>query len=234
MNSELEHALVQFDVPLGSEHCGDLMLLRAIKARLFCMYQEPDSPFYSLGLQLKEWLRSTEGLQRIRQGIKDTYSHLRGHCGRLLIAMKEPEADSIAMQLLSDPEWDVRAIICEALRQTPLPSCEDRLIELAKEDPSFEVRGQAALALARYSPVKVIPVLLQMMESDHETDSDPDVQTAPPSAAAATALDKLLDTSWVSTRLPGGFATFPPGPVDLESLREQAKLELDRLRRRVE
>lgn len=234
MNSELEHALLQFDVATRSDNCGDLTLLRAIKARMFCMFQQPNSPFYPLGVQLKDWLRSAEGLDRLRQGIKDPNSDLRGHCGRLLVLMKQPDADSLALQMLGDPAWDVRAIMCEALRQTPLPICEDRLIELAKHDPSFDVRGQAALTLARYSPVKVIPVLLKMMESDHAIDSDPDVQTGPPSSAAATALDALLDTNWVTTRLPGGFATFPPGPVDLESLKEQAKLELERFRRRDE
>ncbi|WP_254511247.1 HEAT repeat domain-containing protein [Anatilimnocola floriformis] len=133
--------------------------------------------------------------------------------------------------MLSDPAWEVRELICETLHSSPLANCEDRLLELAQRDDSFVVRGRAAKALARCSRVRAIPVLLAMMESDHEVDSDPDVLIPPPSSVAASALDELLHTNWVETRLPGGTATFPPGIIDLDRLKEQAILELDRLRR---
>jgi hypothetical protein len=73
----------------------------------------------------------------------------------------------------------------------------------------------------------VIPVLLRILEEDHE--HDPEFQVNPPSVCAASALDELMDTNWVETRFPDGTATFAPGPRDLDALKEQARLSLARL-----
>ena len=52
------------------------------------------------------------------------------------------------------------------------PACEAKLVELATNDPVWMVRSSATQALARYTPRVVIPVLLRILDEDHEHDPE--------------------------------------------------------------
>lgn len=205
----------------------DPELYLAMKAYAYCVWWEPGTEWHALGVRLKQWLSEPATIRRLLQGKTDPYGDMRGLCGETILRLSLPERTEVALRLLSDPEWGVRDTLCEALHARPAPACEAKLAELATDDPVWIVRSSATQALAKYTPRVVIPVLLRILEEDHE--HDPEFQVNPPSVCAASALDELMDTNWVETRFPDGTATFPPGPRDLEALKEQAQLYLARL-----
>ncbi len=224
LQGEIERLNLDPDIePFG---CRDPLLLRAIKARMFCAYTDPGTHFHDLGVQIKEWLDSQDCANRLYKGLSDPYPELRGLCGLVIITKRMQGFESIALRLLDDDSECVRGEICKALYGVTIVQCDQVLLRMAKNDPSYVVRGLACLALTQLAPEAAIPVLVDIMDND--TESEPGSLVPPPSELAAQALDEILGTSWVETRLENGASTFPPGPRDTERLKEQAILELKR------
>jgi hypothetical protein len=93
------------------------------------------------------------------------------------------------------------------------------LVIRLRSDPEPGVRTQAAYALGGIGSPSVIPLLLEVMEQDHEADS----QGHTPSSVAATALDEIVGTNHTRIKVTETLRTLAPWPPDLEALKSAAQ-----------
>ena len=128
--------------------------------------------------------------------------------------------------MLEDPDDDVRGSIARILGQLKDDRYVERLVRLARKDASPLVRGCAASGLGGQDPVSSIPVLLELLDNDHE----PEETGHTPSSHAATALDEMMETEWTQKRHPDGLRSLNPDGIDTASLKEQAIVYLDHCR----
>jgi HEAT repeat protein len=147
---------------------------------------------------------------------------LRFYCGQLLIWARLNGAAPFTLALLGDPEEEVRGGIAEILSQLKDERYLEPLIKLARTDPSTYVRGRAATGLGGQDPVTAIPVLLEVLDNDHER--DPAGPTA--SEWAAKALDEMMQTEFTQERLEGGDRALK-WPRDLDGLKKHALAYLE-------
>ncbi|MEZ6047027.1 MAG: hypothetical protein R3C11_15885 [Planctomycetaceae bacterium] len=98
------------------------------------------------------------------------------------------------------------------LRMIPSPVCAPLLPSAAKGDP-----------------IKVIPILLHIHETDKEYEEELEFDAV--SEYAAFALDEILKTNWINVDLGNGLFMMRPGGRDYISLVQHAKSYLERLKR---
>ncbi|MEZ6044192.1 MAG: HEAT repeat domain-containing protein [Planctomycetaceae bacterium] len=179
--------------------------------------------------RLSDVLKTPELKKRIIAGVEDSSPHLRALCGRTVLDNKLGDYEKVALRLLGDEEAFVRRHMCETLHLKPPPAALVELEHLAQNDPFPSVRALATRALAKGDPIKVIPILLHIHETDKEYEEDLMIDT--PSSHAASALDELMKTNWIFVRNDRGFSTLRPGGSDYARLVEHAKSYLERLKR---
>lgn len=143
---------------------------------------------------------------------------MRQYAGELLIWVHRENAAPFILKLFDDTCEFVRGETARILSQLRCDSCVTRLIELATTDPSPFVRGCAASGLGGQIPLQAIPVLIDILDNDHEACDTGHT----PSSCAATALDEMMETEWTQKRHEGGVRSLNPDGTDLPALREQA------------
>lgn len=178
--------------------------------------------------RLSEMLHATYMSQRIKSGASDVSPQMRGLCSRFILANQIDGYEDIAFFLLNDKSEFVRQHICETLYHYPIPSTVPQLIQIAQNDASPNVRAKASYALAKGEPIKVIPILLSIYESDKDVAENSVIDS--PSSHAAGALDELMKTNWMSVRNDKGIASLRPGGSDGARLKEHAERYLSRLK----
>jgi HEAT repeat protein len=167
-------------------------------------------------------ITSTSIIARAEKALDDPYERLRQYSGQLLIWVRRQDAVHAILKLLQDQSDFVRGSTAEVLAQMRCDACLPRIIELATSDSSAYVRGCASAALGGQNPVVAIPVLLKILDTDHE----PSETGHTPSGRAATALDEMMETEWTQKRHQGGLRSLNPDGIDLDALRQQANLFL--------
>lgn len=163
-------------------------------------------------------------LSRAEAAVEDPYERLRQYAGQLLIWAYRENAASLILKLFDDGSEFVRGETARVFSQLRCDSCLEKLLELATEDCSPFVRGCAASGLGGQDPLLAIPVLIKILDNDHE----PCGTGHTPSGCAATALDEMLETEWTQKRLEDGLRSLNPDGTDLSALREHALLFLQR------
>ncbi|MEZ6047028.1 MAG: HEAT repeat domain-containing protein [Planctomycetaceae bacterium] len=179
--------------------------------------------------RLSDILITPEITQRIVAGLEDSLPYLRKRCGRFMLVNDIGECGEVALRLLRDEEPTVRHHICETLHSIPVTATFTQLERLAQNDPFPSVRAFAAQALAKGEPIKVIPILLHIHETDKEYEEELEFDAV--SEYAAFALDEILKTNWINVDLGNGLFMMRPGGRDYISLVQHAKSYLERLKR---
>ena len=180
--------------------------------------------------EIRNQIKTESILSRAELAVEDPYERLRQYAGELLIWVRRENAAPYILTLLNDENEFVRGETARTLSQFRCDSCVARLIELATIDCSPFVRGCAASGLGGQNPIKSIPVLIQLLDNDHEA-----CETGhTPSGCAATALDEMMETEWTQKRLNGGLRGLNPDGTDLTALREQSLLFLKHCQQRNE
>ncbi|MCA9135661.1 MAG: HEAT repeat domain-containing protein [Planctomycetales bacterium] len=180
--------------------------------------------------EIRVQLKTESILSRAELAVKDPYERLRQYAGELLIWVRRENAAPYILALLNDETEFVRGETAGMLSQVRCDPCVARLIELARTDSSPFVRGCAASGLGGQNPVKSIPVLIEILDNDHEAcDSG-----RTPSGCAATALDEMMETEWTQKRFDAGLRGLNPDGTDLTALREQSLLFLGHCQQRDE
>ena len=147
-----------------------------------------------------------------------------------MIWIRRENAAPFILTLLNDENDFVRGETARTLSQVRCDSCVTRLMELATTDCSSFVRGCAASGLGGQDPIKSIPVLIEILDRDHQ-----ECDTGhTPSGCAATALDEMMETEWTQKRFGGGLRGLNPDGTDLTALREQSLLFLHHCRQRTQ
>jgi hypothetical protein len=165
-------------------------------------------------------------LARAEIAIEDPYERLRQYAGELLIWANRERAAAFILKLLDDHSEYVRGETAKQLALFRCNQCIPKLIELATKDTSVFVRSCAASGLGGQDPLSAVPVLIDILDHDHEECAN----GHSPSSCAATALDEMMETEWTHKRYDGGLRGLNPAGVDLSALREQALLFLQHLR----
>lgn len=202
-------------LPDPPEECRDPALFRLLNEFHFVRWH-PDCE--ARREELRRQIFDEAILRRAETGTADPYERLRLYCGELLIWARRNDAASFTLALLGDSSEHVRGGIAQILGHLKDDRCIDPLIRLARTDKSSFVRGCAAAGLGGQDPLSAIPVLLELLDNDHEENGTGHT----PGSCAATALDELMKTEWTSKRLGDTLRTLHPDGTDLESLKEQA------------
>ena len=175
---------------------------------------------------LLEQILSPSILARAETAVEDPYERLRQYAGELLIWARREGAAPFILKLLDDSSDYVRGETAKQLALIRCDQCVPKLMSMAREDSSAFVRGCAACGLGGQDPFSAVPVLIGILDHDHEECGN----GHSPSSCAATALDELMETEWTQKRYDGGLRGLNPAGVDLSALREQAILFLEHLR----
>lgn len=203
-------------LPEPPEECRDAALFRMLNEYHFVRWH-PDCAARRDELQRE--IFADDVLRRAESGTADPYERLRYYCGELLIWARRNEAAPFALALLEDSSEYVRGGIAQILSQLKDERYIDPLVRLARTDHSPFVRGCAASGLSGQDPLAAIPVLLELIDHDHEEHG---TTGHTPSDRAARALDELMKTEWTQIRLGDTLRTLNPEATDLESLKQQA------------
>ena len=178
--------------------------------------------------EIRDQITTESILSRAERSVEDPYERLRQYAGELLVWVRRENAATFILTLLNDQTEFVRGETARMLSQLRCDSCVARLIELATIDCSPFVRGCAASGLGGQNPIKSIPVLIDVLDNDHEA-----CETGhTPSSCAATALDEMMETEWTQKRFDGGLRSLNPDGIDLTALREQSMLFLKQCQQR--
>ncbi len=108
--------------------------------------------------------RAIEALARLLDS-----DSLRFSAALALAALKDPRGVPVLISALEGPETIAQWQAAAALAKFPDPRATDALIRVVRESGSHEARRRAAEALGAIGDPKAIPVLLEMIEKDHET-----------------------------------------------------------------
>jgi hypothetical protein len=165
-------------------------------------------------------------LARAEIAVEDPYERLRQYAGELLIWARREGAATFILKLLDDSSDYVRGETAKQLAMIRCDQCVPKLMIMAGEDSSAFVRGCAACGLGGQDPLTAIPLLIGILDHDHEECGN----GHSPSSCAATALDEMMQTEWTQKRFDGGSRGLNPDGVDLSALREQALLFLEHLK----
>jgi HEAT repeat protein len=76
----------------------------------------------------------------------------------------------VALELLNEPEADLRRVACEILSEIGDTSCEHHLLKFLEAEQNGEVRFAAIAALRKTGTSISIPVLTALAETDSSTD----------------------------------------------------------------
>ncbi len=214
-------------LPEPPSECRDPDLFRLLNEFHFVRWH-PD--YEDRRDELRNQIKMESILSRAELAIEDPYECLRRYAGELLIWVRRENAAPFILKLLNDENEFVRGETARTLSQMRCDSCLQRLIELATTDCSPFVRGCAVSGLGGQNPIKSIPVLIEILDNDHEA-----CETGhTPSGCAATALDEMMETEWTQRRFDGGLRSLNPDGIDLTALREQALLFLSHCQQRNE
>ena len=214
-------------LPEPPNECRDPDLFRLLNEFHFVRWH-PD--YEERHDEIRNQIKTESILSRAELAVEDPYERLRQYAGELLIWVRRENAAPYILTLLNDENEFVRGETARTLSQFRCDSCVARLIELATIDCSPFVRGCAASGLGGQNPIKSIPVLIQLLDNDHEA-----CETGhTPSGCAATALDEMMETEWTQKRLNGGLRGLNPDGTDLTALREQSLLLLKHCQQRNE
>ena len=176
-------------------------------------------------MRLDRELSSKEMIARLNRAIQDDDEVLRVRAARRIIETGLPNAEQVAFRLLNDPAIRARFEIVKLCSRFDSAFILDKIIELIESDPELDVRGSACWALIGKHPLRVIPVLLNVIEFDHDCRDE----SPPPSDVAATVLDVFLGTEYTAIHLDNGTSTFRPGGPDIEGLKAHANRVLNDL-----
>lgn len=169
--------------------------------------------------ELDAELSAPDMVERLYQALEDDDECLRVGAASRIVAAGLPEAEAVALRFLNAPDVYDRMTIAELCQRFESEAIAEKIIQLITSDPAPEVRGQACWSLLGWEPARVIPLLLQVIETDHECDDE----VPAPSGVAATVLDHFLGTQYMAIRLESGFSTFRPGGPDLDALKQHAR-----------
>ncbi len=175
---------------------------------------------------LLEQISTSSILARAEIAIEDPYERLRQYAGELVIWARRESAAPLILKLLDDQSEYVRGETAKQLALFRCNPCLAKLISLATKDASAFVRGCAACGLSGQDPLSAVPVLVAILDHDHEECAN----GHSPSNCAATALDEMMETEWTHKRYNGSLRGLNPAGVDLSALREQALLFLQHLK----
>jgi hypothetical protein len=206
-------------LPDPPEECRDPTLFRMLNEFHFVRWH-PDCQARREELQREIFAEAI--LRRAEAGTTDPYDRLRIYCGELLIWARRNAAAPFTLALLGDSNHAVRGAIAEILGHLKDDRYIEPLIELARGDASAFVRGCAASGLGGQDPLAAIPVLLGLIDNDHETDAT----GHSPSSRAAAALDEMMETEWTQKRLGPTLRSLNPAGTDIDALKEQALVYL--------
>jgi len=207
-------------LPDPPEECRDPALFRLLNEFHFVRWH-PECE--SRRDELRRELFHEAILRRAETGTADPYERLRLYCGELLIWARRNDAAAFTLALLEDSSEHVRGGIAQILGHLKDDRYVDPLVRLARSDKSPFVRGCAASGLGGQDPIAAIPVLLELLNKDHEENG---TTGHSPSGCAARALDELMKTEWTQKRLGDSLRSLNPDGTDLESLKAQALIFL--------
>jgi hypothetical protein len=206
-------------LPDPSDECHDPELFRMLNEFHFVRWH-PDHE--ARRDDLRREIFSEAVLQRAETGTADPCERLRLYCGELLIWARRNDAASFTLALLGDSSETVRGGIARLLGHLADDRSIAPLVRLARTDVSPFVRGCAATGLGGQDVLTAIPVLLELIDKDHEQDATGHA----PSGCAARALDELMKTEWTQKRYGENLRSLNPDGTDLELLKEQALVYL--------
>lgn len=207
-------------LPQPPPECRDPDLFRLLNEYHFVRWHPDHETRHE---ELRDQITSESIVSRAELAVMDLSESLRSYAGDMLIRVRREQAAPYVLKLLNDESDFVRKETARTLALIRIDACAPRLIELATTDCSPSVRAGAAAGLGGQDPTLTVPVLIQLLDNDHEKCETG--QT--PSSAAATALDEMMKTEWTQKRHEGGLRSLNPTGTDLVALREQALLFLE-------
>lgn len=202
-------------LPDPPEECRDPTLFRMLNEFHFVRWHPEHEARRD---ELQREILGEAIIRRAESGVSDPYERLRLYCGELLIWVRRNDATSFILTLLADTNEEVRGGIARALGHLNDDQYIEPLIRIVRTDASPFVRGCAATGLGGQDPISAIPVLLELLDNDHEMDGTGHT----PSGCAATALDEMMETEWVQKNLGNTLRSLNPDGTNVDALKEQA------------